>query len=79
MARHLILQLKEQRMLWLMGLYLRAVERARTEDGQSTAEYALVIVAVVALAGILITWVNKSGFFGGVLGKIGGWITSHIL
>ncbi len=39
----------------------------------------LSIVAVVALALILITWVNKSGFFGGVLGRIGGWITSHIL
>jgi hypothetical protein len=66
-------------LLWLITRTLRALDRTRDEDGQSTAEYALVIVAVVALAGILITWVNKSGFFSGVLGKIGGWITSHIL
>ena len=60
--------------MWFINLYLRAVDRTRSEEGQSTAEYALVIVAVVALAGLLITWVTKSGFFGGVLGKIGGLI-----
>jgi Flp pilus assembly pilin Flp len=65
-------------MLWLINLYLRATARTRDEDGQSTAEYALVIVAVVALVGLLMTWVNKSGFFSGMFSKIGGLIT-HLI
>lgn len=65
-------------MLWFIKLYLRATARTRGEDGQSTAEYALVIVAVVALAGLLMTWISKSGFFGGIFSKIGGFITGLI-
>ena len=39
----------------------RRLERARTdESGQSTAEYALVIVAAAALAGLLISFLGKS-------------------
>ncbi len=64
--------------MWFINLYLRAVERTRDEAGQSTAEYALVIVAVVALAGLLITWISKSGFFGSIFSKIGGLITKFI-
>ena len=65
--------------LKLIGIYFRLVPGLNAnEDGQSTAEYALVIVAVAALAGLLISWISKSGFFGGLFGKIGGWIMSQV-
>jgi hypothetical protein len=58
------------------------IVRARSvvidERGQSTAEYALVLVAVVALGSLLISWVSKSGFFMSLFGKIGGLILSHL-
>ena len=42
---------------------LSAVERRRTngEDGQTTAEYALVILAAAAIAVVLIVWARSSG------------------
>lgn len=39
------------------------------EDGQSTAEYALVIVGAAALAGILIAWAG-SGSIASVFNKM---------
>lgn len=51
------------------GLWLQArdhvVERldrldARSEAGQSTAEYAMVILGAVALGGLLLAWAAKS-------------------
>ena len=51
----------------------------RYEDGQSTAEYALVIVAAAAIVGLLLTWITKSNgigsIFNGVIGKVLQWIT----
>jgi hypothetical protein len=49
--------------------------RARvTEAGQTTAEYALVILGAAALATLLITWATNShavsGLFDKVIGKI---------
>jgi Flp pilus assembly pilin Flp len=35
--------------------------RAREEEGQTTAEYALVILAAAAIAIVLITWARSSG------------------
>ena len=63
-------------MLLLVKLFMRARAVSRGERGQSTSEYALVIVAVVAIGGLLIHWVSGSGFFDGLFGKIGGLITS---
>lgn len=44
------------------------------EVGQTTAEYALVILGAAALGGLLITWATKSGaiakLFDVVIGKI---------
>lgn len=46
----------------------------RREDGQATPEYALVILAAVALAATLIVWAKKSGaiaeLFEFVIGKV---------
>ena len=49
------------------------------DDGQSTAEYALVIVAAAAIVGLLLSWITKSNgigsIFNGVIGKVLQWIT----
>ncbi len=47
--------------LFFLGFYLRAVERTRRDErGQSTAEYALVILGAVGVASLLIAWAVKS-------------------
>lgn len=48
----------------------------RSEDGQATAEYALVIVAAALIALALITWASGSsaftGFFDAVVARVRG-------
>jgi hypothetical protein len=55
-------------------LVARARRRSPGESGQSTAEYALVILGAAALATLLITWATNSnavsGLFDKVIGKI---------
>jgi len=61
-------------------MFLRLVSRFRArvrlaaEHGQTTAEYALVILGAAALAGLLITWASKSHaigkLFDEVIGKV---------
>jgi Flp pilus assembly pilin Flp len=50
--------------------------RIRFERGQTTAEYALVILAAAAIAVVLITWARSSGklpaFFDQIIDKIVG-------
>jgi Flp pilus assembly pilin Flp len=51
-------------MFVLQTLWLRALDpfRAlRREEGQTTAEYALVILAAAAVAIVLIAWAKSSG------------------
>jgi Flp pilus assembly pilin Flp len=38
-----------------------ARDRVREENGQTTAEYALVILAAAAIAVVLIVWARSSG------------------
>ncbi|MDP8956191.1 MAG: DUF4244 domain-containing protein [Actinomycetota bacterium] len=48
----------------LVRLALRATARGRAtkaEEGQTTAEYALVILAAAAIAVVLIVWARSSG------------------
>lgn len=65
-------------MLFLYVLLLRSVEalRLRREDGQTTAEYALVILAAAAIAVVLIAWARSSGklpaFFDSVIDSVIG-------
>jgi Flp pilus assembly pilin Flp len=50
--------------------------RVRSERGQTTAEYALVILAAAAIALVLLTWARSSGrlpaFFDEVIDRIVG-------
>ncbi len=54
----------------------KALRRFRQELGQTTAEYALVILGAAAVATALITWAGKSnaikGLFDNVVGKLLG-------
>jgi Flp pilus assembly pilin Flp len=65
-------------MLFLYVLLLRSVEsfRLRKEEGQTTAEYALVILAAAAVAVVLIAWARSSGklpaFFDSVIDSVIG-------
>ena len=57
-------------------LWVRTVLRARAEAGQTTAEYALVILAAAAVAVVLIVWARSSGklpaFFDQVIDSVIG-------
>ena len=48
-------------MLLLYCLVFRAWGRLSREEGQTTAEYALVILAAAAVAVVLIAWAHSSG------------------
>ena len=48
-------------MSYLVRLYLRTLGAIRREEGQTTSEYALVILAAAAVAVVLITWAHSSG------------------
>ena len=51
----------------------RVTDRVRTEFtelGQTTAEYALVILGAAALATLLITWATKSHAIGALFDKV---------
>ena len=63
-------------MSYLVMLYVRARQALRREEGQTTAEYALVILAAAAVAVVLITWAHSSGklpdFFDQIIDTIVG-------
>jgi hypothetical protein len=55
---------------------IHALSRIRSEHGQSTAEYALVILAAAAIALVLLAWARSSGklpaFFDSIIDRIVG-------
>jgi len=57
-------------------LWVRTLVRARAETGQTTAEYALVILAAAAVAVVLIAWARSSGklpaFFDNIIDQVAG-------
>ena len=57
---------------WWVGQI--TVDRVRSVAGQTTAEYALVIVGAAALAALLLVWASGSGaigrLFDAVLGRV---------
>jgi Flp pilus assembly pilin Flp len=57
----------------LLALFVRLHLRAR-EEGQTTAEYALVILAAAAIAVVLIAWARSSGklpaFFDNIIDQV---------
>ena len=63
-------------MLVLQSLWVRASLAFRREEGQTTAEYALVILAAAAVAVVLIAWARSSGklpaFFDHIIDSVVG-------
>jgi Flp pilus assembly pilin Flp len=63
-------------MLLLYSYWFRVAGLIRREDGQTTAEYALVILAAAAVAVVLIAWAHSSGklpaFFNHVIDQVMG-------
>jgi len=59
----------------MLALYVR-IRLLLSERGQTTAEYALVILAAAAVAVVLIAWARSSGklpsFFDGVIDQVAG-------
>jgi len=57
-------------------LFVRVQSLLRREEGQTTAEYALVILAAVAIAVVLIAWAKSSGklpsFFDKIIDQVSG-------
>jgi Flp pilus assembly pilin Flp len=60
----------------LQFLWIRAISFVRREEGQTTAEYALVILAAAAIAIVLIAWARSSGklpaFFDNIIDTVIG-------
>jgi hypothetical protein len=60
----------------LIGWYVRIRARLASEAAQTTAEYALVILAAAAVAVVLITWARSSGklpaFFDDIIDQVAG-------
>ena len=59
----------------LLRIWLAVVHPVeRSEAGQSTAEYALVMIAAAAVAGLLVMWAHKtnliSNLFNAVIKKV---------
>jgi hypothetical protein len=59
----------------LLRVWLAILQRTEpSEAGQSTAEYALVMIAAAAVAGLLVMWAHKtnliSGLFNAVIKKV---------
>jgi Protein of unknown function (DUF4244) len=65
-----------RRFLAALGRVLATARSSASELGQTTAEYALVILGAAALATLLITWASKSHaitkLFDTVIGKVLG-------
>ena len=63
-------------MSFVLELWVRASSMLRREEGQTTAEYALVILAAAAVAVVLIAWAHSSGklpaFFDQVIDQVIG-------
>jgi Flp pilus assembly pilin Flp len=60
----------------LLALFARAQTLLPRERGQTTAEYALVILAAAAVAVVLIAWARSSGklpaFFDDIIDQVSG-------
>ena len=61
---------------YVRARYVRTRSRLSDEVGQTTAEYALVIMAAAAVAVVLIVWARSSGklpaFFDSIIDQVAG-------
>jgi len=53
----------------------RARRPARGEAGQTTAEYALVLLGAAAIAMLVVTWASKTD----VVGKLFDFVVGHVI
>ena len=58
-----------------LRMWIAVVDRVdRSESGQTTAEYALVLIAAAAIAGLVLAWATKthavSGLFDNIVNRI---------
>ena len=66
-------------LLWLEVTAARVGRRvARSDRGQATAEYALVLLGAAAVAVLLMGWAAKSGKIGELLDKVFDTVTHKI-
>lgn len=60
----------------MLALYVRLRTKLSEQAAQTTAEYALVILAAAAVAVVLITWARSSGklpaFFDSIIDQVAG-------
>ena len=60
----------------LLAVFVRSQTLGVREEGQTTAEYALVILAAAAIAVVLIAWARSSGklpaFFDNIIDQVTG-------
>ena len=61
---------------YVRARYVRTRSRLSDEVGQTTAEYALVVLAAAAVAVVLIVWARSSGklpaFFDSIIDQVAG-------
>ena len=63
---------------WLVAGAHRArarADRLAGDAGQTTAEYALVLIGAAAIAVLLITWATKTD----LIGKLFGWVMGRVM
>lgn len=60
-------------LLWQTRLFLL---RPRSDDGQATAEYALVVLGAAAVALLVVGWATKTNLVGKLLDLVFGQLTS---
>ena len=62
-----------------LRLWIAVVDRVeRTQSGQTTAEYALVLIAAAAIAGLVLAWATKTHAVSGLFDKIVNRITNMV-
>ena len=54
---------------------VRARHRGRADVGQTTAEYALVLLGAAAVAMLVVTWASKTD----VIGKLFDFVLGHVI
>ena len=62
-----------------LRMWIAVVDRVdRSESGQTTAEYALVLIAAAAIAGLVLAWATKTHAVSGLFDKIINRITNMV-
>jgi hypothetical protein len=60
-------------------MWIAVVDRVETsERGQTTAEYALVLIAAAAIGGLILAWATKTHAVSGLFDKIVNRVTEMV-